>query len=271
MTESVLTAIARIQECFDTWRESGHRQLSNGSEFLVRMEGVEDPGEDPCSSGGAYLHLLHAPASQDWLIELENWLDLELPKELRLLYRKFGGASFFDGRIRIAGPCQPFIRVGVEAHQPPDIYELNTPTTLYRESPEDAIAFAIRATDQARFLLPYPSISTEVVAQLPNSDFTASWPSLWDWLQAVVEERDTEAALIERKTHPDVAHAKELIEAAYVLPTPTEDELLLPRPMELLGRLRSGESSEAIWNQLRTREEILRDVMKGETVESADC
>ena len=244
MNAQTLPSIGRIQELLEEWRTRGRHVLSTGTELLVSIE------------EGAWMHALFAAPGEDWLTDFGVWLDLELPKDLKLLYKKFGGASFFDGRVRIAGPHKPYLRLGDDALQPPDLYELNTPSTLYGETPEDAIVFGLRESDHARFLMPYPSISREVVAQLPGGDFHATWPSVWHWLQAVLEERDHEAALLQQKPYRALDLAKQLDEEVFLLPTPEADAAAaaqrddLPSPDELLARLRAGEDGNKIFEEL---------------------
>lgn len=136
-------SVAGIHEMFCSWRKLGSREVAGGAELIGAFE---DLGET------RYLHVLHPGLSDTGIVELEDALQVKLPKWLRCFYSRYGGMDLWCGAFVLFGLQRPGFRWPGGELQPSDIVRFNYLMSCMHWFPPKHIAFAQNCMDMSVYL-----------------------------------------------------------------------------------------------------------------------
>lgn len=193
-TEIPMFSIARIKDIFDHWREMGSRRLRSGTELI---------GEIPDCEEHAWLHVVHPGLSLALIDELEAKLQTALPRDLRALYRRYGGLSFFQGAFRLFGFRPPDARFTDDDLQPDDVLRLNQELDTLGWKPKTALAVAENGWDMSVHLLGMTEDPHKVHrCERQTGRILEEHPNIWVCVAARLYKLDT---LLVKPDGPDTA------------------------------------------------------------------
>lgn len=136
-------SVAGIHEMFCSWRKLGSREMAGGTELIGAFEEL---GET------RYLHVLHSGLNDTGFLELEDALQVKLPRWLRCFYSRYGGMDLWCGAFVVFGLQRPGFRWPSGEIQPSDIVRFNYLMSCMHWFPPKHIAFAQNSLDMSVYL-----------------------------------------------------------------------------------------------------------------------
>ena len=95
---------------------NNYKILSNKNELICHT---------PQIAPQAWLHEIYYKLNKQEILELENKIEKEIPEEYKLFLLTCNGINISSDCLSIFGIRKSYKRIGDEAHQPYDLYEIN--------------------------------------------------------------------------------------------------------------------------------------------------